>query len=148
MDPTQLGPAALAALATGVGAPAWAAAVMLVIDTIKSVPEFATRINGHEKLMAFVLSALVVVAAFVVALQVSPPVAELSVGGFVLAGMSWFTVARLAMALHDDKSQKPGSLTEPSQATKDARDDVIDDMIPAVPPAPVVIGATPDGDQP
>lgn len=110
MDPTQLGPAALAALATGAGAPVWAAAIMFIIETLKGIPQIAPLLHTREQLASFVLAAVLVVASYFVALSLVPPTVELSVGGVILAIMSWFTVARLAMALHDDKEQRPGSL--------------------------------------
>lgn len=116
MDPTQLGPGALAALATGGGAPAWALAIMFIIEGIKAVPQFEALVNGREKLSAFVLSGVLEVGAVVTAVQMSPPAADLSVGGIILAVMAWFTVARLSMALHDDRNRRPGTLLEPTAA--------------------------------
>lgn len=109
MEVDVFGPAALAALATGAGAPAWAAVLMLAVETLKGA---GFPIDGQEKPTVFVLAALLEVTAFIAAVQIVPPMAELSVAGIVLAVMAWFTVARLAMALHDDKSRKPGSLLE------------------------------------
>lgn len=120
---------------------------MIIIDTLKNPPEIAKFIDGHEKLLAFILSALFVVAAYIVALQAVPPVTTLDLGGIVLALMSWFTVARLSMALHDDRNRRPGSLTEPSAAEIAAQDP--QDTIPATFPgetpaaAPPVPGDTP-----
>lgn len=113
MDLNELGPAALVGLATGVGAPLWASVLMVVINTIKAVPQFAGILDGRERLAAFVLSAVVVALAFVAALQAVPPGVEVSVAGILIAVLSWFNVARLSMALHDDVAAKPNSLTGP-----------------------------------
>lgn len=115
MDPTQLGADALAALATGAGAPVWAAVIMYIIETLKSIaPGF---IDGHERVGAFILAGLLEVLAVLTALQIIPPRVDLSVPGLLLAFLSWFTVARLAMALHDDKEGKPGSIAGSPNAT-------------------------------
>jgi hypothetical protein len=111
IDLSQLGPAAFAALATGAGAPVWSLLIMGLIDTVKAVPEFRRIVDGHERLAAFLLSAVVTAAAFAVGLSIVPPTTNLSIFGIVLAVLSWFTVARLSMALHDDKEKAPGSLT-------------------------------------
>lgn len=112
MDPNDvLTPAAYAALATGVGAPVWSGIIMQFIDFLKAP---FTWFDGKEKPTAFTLSALLVVGAYVAALQAVPPAAQLSPFGIFLLVLAWFNVGRLAMALHDDKSAKPGSLREPS----------------------------------
>lgn len=115
MDPNSiLTPAAFAALATGVGAPLWAGILMQFIDFLKTPIRW---IDGREKLVAFILSAVLVVGAYVAALYSVPPAAQLTPFGILLLVLAWFNVGRLAMALHDDKSAKPGSLREPSAET-------------------------------
>lgn len=110
-DLSTIGPAALAALATGAGAPLWAGIIMTIINTIKAIPEAARLVAGHERLAAFSLSGVVVVIAYVTALGMVPPSAEVSPFGIFLAVLAWFSVGRLAMAFHDDIAAKPNSLT-------------------------------------
>lgn len=111
MELGELGPAALVGLTTGVGAPIWAAALMIIINTVKAVPQFSAIVEGREKLAAFVGSGLLIIFAFVAALQAVPPAVEFGIASVVIGVLSWFNVARLAMALHDDVAQKANSLT-------------------------------------
>jgi hypothetical protein len=110
----QITAAAIIGLATGVGAPIWSSAIVGIIQTVKAVPQFARLVEGREKLAAFVLSGVAVTLSVVAALQAVPPAVVLSIPAGVVAVMSWFTLARLAMALHDDFSRKPNSLTGPA----------------------------------
>lgn len=114
MDLGELGPAALVGLATGVGAPIWASVLVVIINTIKAVPQFAGIIDGREKLASFVGSFVLVTLAFVAALQIVPPGVTVDVPGVLIAVLSWFNVARLAMALHDDAAGKVNSLRGPA----------------------------------
>lgn len=114
MDLETLGPAALAALATGAGAPIWAGVIFAVINTVKSIPQATRLVAGRERLTAFVLAGILVVLAFATALTQVPPTIEIGVFSIVLGVLSWFNVGRLAMALHDDIAQKPNSLTGPA----------------------------------
>ena len=87
---------------TAAGAPVWAAAIQMVIQTLKAVPQFERLLDGREKLMCFLLAGVVVVLAFVAALSVTPPAVSLDIIGIVGAFLAWFTVARLGMAVYDD----------------------------------------------
>lgn len=111
MDPTILSAGALAALATGGGAPIWAVVIQYIIETLKT---FISAVSGHEKLLAFILSGVIVAGAFYTALQVTPPATTLDFVGVLLAVLAWFTVARLSMATHDDLARRPGTLFEPT----------------------------------
>ncbi len=111
--PEDFTSAVIIGLATGVGAPIWSSAIVGIINTIKAVPQFAGLVDGREKLTAFVLSAIAVALSFVAALQVVPPAIVVTIPAVIVAIMSWFTLARLAMALHDDFAAKPNSLTGP-----------------------------------
>ena len=107
--------AAIIGLSTGVGAPIWSSAIVGIIQTIKAVPQFTALLTGKEKLLAFFLSALAVTLSVVAALQVVPPAFVLGIPSLVVAVMSWFTLARLAMALHDDFAGKTNSLRGPAE---------------------------------
>jgi hypothetical protein len=115
MDTTEITAAAIIGLSTGVGAPIWSTAIVGVIQTVKAVPQFARLIEGREKLLAFILSALAVALSFVAALTTVPPAAVVTIPSVIIAVMAWFTLARLAMALHDDFARKTNSLTGPTE---------------------------------
>lgn len=87
---------------TAAGAPVWAAAIQMVIQTLKSVPQFKSLLEGREKLACFLLGFVVVALAFVASLSLVPPTATLDIIGVVGAFLAWFTVARLSMAFYDD----------------------------------------------
>ncbi len=93
---------------TAAGAPVWAAAIQMVIQVLKAVPQFKSLLDGREKLMCFLLAALVTALAAVAASQMVPPGLSLDIIGIVGAVLAWFTVARLSMALWDDFSSDDG----------------------------------------
>lgn len=93
---------------TAGGAPIWAAAIQMVIQVLKTPPQLRKLFDGREKLLAFLLAGLVVLLAFVAALSAVPPSASLDIIGIVAAFLSWFTLARLSMALFDDLSNDGG----------------------------------------
>jgi hypothetical protein len=108
-------PAVFAVLLTAAGAPIGSALIWAAIDFIKSSPAKAL-VAGHEKLAAFIGSALIVVVAYVVGFVEEPPrysaAAPLDLILIVGAGLlAFYNIGRLAMAVHDDVNRYPNSLT-------------------------------------
>lgn len=87
---------------TAAGAPVWAAAIQMIIQVLKAVPQFKTLLAGREKLVCFLLAFAVIALAAVAAVSVAPPQLSFDVFGIVTMVLAWFTVARLAMAFFDD----------------------------------------------
>jgi hypothetical protein len=87
---------------TAAGAPVWAAAIQMIIQVLKAVPQFKRLLEGFEKLVCFLLALVVTLLAAVAAISVSPPQLSFDIFGIVTTVLAWFTVARLAMAFFDD----------------------------------------------
>lgn len=94
--------AVITTVLTAAGAPIWAGIIQGIIQVLKAVPQFASLLEGREKLMCFILALLAVIVGFMAALQVVPPQVSLDIVGIVGAVLAWFTVARLSMAFYDD----------------------------------------------
>lgn len=103
--------ATIAVLLTAAGAPVGAAVVSGIIEFIKSVPQLKALVDGREKLVAFLLSLVIVLFAFVVGLTSVPPTQTLSLLAIPAVLSAWYAIGRLAMAVHDDVNRKPNSLT-------------------------------------
>lgn len=101
----------LAIILTAGGATAAAALVKGLISMFKYLPAVGPAITTHalEPVLAFILSAVLVVVSAASALAADPTVAswEFYFGAF----LAWYGIARLSMAIHDDLAQNPNSLT-------------------------------------
>lgn len=95
----------LALVLTAAGATASAALVSGLVQMIKQV-----GLVGHERLMAFILSAAIVIIAE--ASGLADGTLTLSIPNLFGAFLAWYGIARISMAVYDDISgnEKPGSL--------------------------------------
>lgn len=102
----------LAIVLTAAGATVAAGLVSGVTELLKGVlPVIARR--GLERATAFVLSALLVAAAFVDAVGRGALAGDLA--GVFGALVAWYGIARLALATYDDVRGRVNSLTGPTQ---------------------------------
>lgn len=100
------------------GSPVWAGIIQGIIQLLKMVPQIASRLNGREKLACFGLALIVVLLAFWSALTVTPPTMTFDPLGVLTMLLSWFAIARLAMAAYDDFVAKaPATTTMRARAT-------------------------------
>lgn len=87
----------LALVLTAGGATASALLISGIIQMLKQLPTVGVWVGaGHEAVVAFVLSAALVIFAFFGTL-VGPITAE----GIFAAVLAWFGIAQIAMASHD-----------------------------------------------
>lgn len=105
----EITPATFAMLLTASGAAIGAAIIQQVIDFLKSMG--LTFVSGREKLIAFISAvAIVGVAAFVGLSEVPPRYSTENTVDIVIffAGMllAVYNIGRLAMAIHDDKTNR------------------------------------------
>lgn len=105
-------PESLAIFLTAAGAVAGAAVVWAVIDAIKSVAP--KLISGHERVAAFIGSAVLIALSFYSGLISAPPTQTIDLYSILGVLIAWFGIARLAMAVHDDVNKYPNSITGPS----------------------------------
>ncbi len=96
----------LAAVLTTGGAVAAAGLITGFISLLKGLPFLGNRIeNGLEPLLAFTASAILVALAYVYT------VTDKNIATGFTAFLAWYGVARLSMAVYDDVTQKPGSVS-------------------------------------
>lgn len=120
----------LAAILTAGGAVAAAGLVKGLISIFKTLPAVGGSITKYalEPVIAFVLSAVLVIIAALAAVQEDPSVAGLPF--YFMAFLAWYGIARLSMAIHDDIAQNPNSLTGVRLGSFDVPED--NDEPPAV----------------
>ncbi len=98
----------LADVLTVAGAVGAAALITGLIAIFKNIRGIGAWIDaGNEPLLAFVLSAVLVVIAFVDA-------GTRTVDGAFTAFLAWYAIARLAMGIHDDVATRGQSITDPN----------------------------------
>lgn len=102
----------LALILTAGGATAAAGLVKGLISIFKTLPGFGPWLQEAkaEPLVAFILSALLVIVAAASALQ-SDPELQANIPFYFTSFLAWYGIARLSMAIHDDLAQNPNSLT-------------------------------------
>lgn len=107
MPPTDTDPSALtlALLLTAAGVVPASALVTGLVSLLGNLGSF---VDGKERLLAFLISAALVVFAYA-----ATAVAITPVTGFG-AFLAWYGIARLSLANYDDVKSKPNSLTGPS----------------------------------
>lgn len=111
----NISPATFAVLLTAGGAPIAAAIIQQIIDFMKNGLGI-TAIYQREKLISFVAAIALVGIAAIVGLSETPPRYDTSdalnqilfLTGLVLA---IYNIARLAMAIHDDRTKKDDTST-------------------------------------
>jgi hypothetical protein len=84
----------LAVVLTAGGATASAALITGLIAMLKGLRGVGPAIDGNEPTLAFVLSAVLVAAAFA-------SVGEVSAASLFAAFLAWFGIAQIAMGVHD-----------------------------------------------
>lgn len=101
----------LPAILTLAGAVPAAALVTGLVEILKKlVPPIATR-NLESQVAAILAAGFVVLG--MTTYDFSAGVAALA-GGVFVAVTAWYGIMRLSMAIHDDVTQKPDSLTGPA----------------------------------
>ena len=96
----------LALILTAGGAVAASALVTGLVQLLKQLGSF---LDGRERLMAFCLSAVLVVIAF--AAGVNDGTLTVTIASVFAAFLAWFGIARLSMANWADITREPNSLT-------------------------------------
>lgn len=97
----------LADVLTVAGAVASAALITGLIAMLKNLRGLGAWLEaGNEPITAFVLSALLVVVAFL-------DVGTRTVDGAFVAFLAWYAIARLAMGIHDDVASRGATLVDP-----------------------------------
>lgn len=105
--PTDVDPNALT-LALILTAAGVAPAAALVTGLVSLLGNLGSIVDGRERILAFILSAVLVVFAYV-----ATAVDITLVTGFG-AFLAWYGIARLSLATYDDVKAKPNSLRGPS----------------------------------
>lgn len=100
----------LAIVLTAAGAMVLAPLITGFVSLLKAT--FARQIDGHERMAAFVLSLLVVVAA--IADGISKGTMTLDIGTVFGGVLAFYALGRLAIATYDDVTKRANSLTGPS----------------------------------
>ena len=103
--------ATIAVLLTAAGAPLASTVIWAAIDFVKSVAQLKPIVDGREKLVAFLGAIVIVLFAFAVGVTSVPPTQTVSLLAVPAVLLAIYNIGRLAMAVHDDINQKPGSLT-------------------------------------
>jgi hypothetical protein len=101
-DPAAL---TLALILTAAGVTPASALVTGLVSLLGNLGSF---VNGRERVLAFVLSGVLVVLAYVAT------AVEITVVTGFGAFLAWYAIARLSMANYDDVKAKANSLTGPS----------------------------------
>jgi uncharacterized membrane protein HdeD (DUF308 family) len=96
----------LSLILTAGGAVAASALVTGIVQILKQLGNF---LDGKERLAAFILSAVLVVVAFVAG--VNDGTLTLNVASLFAAFLAWYGIARLSMAVYADVVREPNSLT-------------------------------------
>ncbi len=99
--PTDAQTLTLALALTAGGAVIFAGLTTGLIELLKNIA--GGVINGHEQLLAFLLSAVWVIHA--VASAVSTNTLTLGFESVFAAFLAWYGIARIAMGIHDDVSR-------------------------------------------
>jgi hypothetical protein len=105
-DETQL---TLALILTAGGA---VAASALVTGLVQLLKQLGSLLDGKERIVAFILSAVLVVIAF--AAGVADNTLTISIGSVFAAFLAWYGIARLSMANYADVTKEPNSLRGPN----------------------------------
>lgn len=106
-------PEMLAIFLTAGGAMIGATGIWALIDAAKTSP-LAFLVAGRERLVAFILSAVLIVLSFVSGVIAVPPTQTIDLYAILGALVAWYALARLAMTVHDDVNRYTNSLTGPS----------------------------------
>jgi len=80
----------------------------LVTGLVSLLGNLGPIVAGRERILAFILSAVLVVFAYLATATAITPVTGF--GAF----LAWYGIARLSMATYDDIKSKPNSLRGPS----------------------------------
>jgi hypothetical protein len=84
------------------------AASALVTGLVQLVKQLGSVIDGRERLVAFVLSAVLVVLAMVAG--IADGTLTLNIATAFAAFLAWYGIARLSMANYADITKEPNSL--------------------------------------
>ena len=96
--PTDAESLTLALALTAGGAVFFAGLITGVIEIISRVA--TAVVEGHEQLLALILSAVVVLAAMGAAVQAD--VLTLDINSIFAGFLAWYGITRIAMGIHDD----------------------------------------------
>lgn len=96
----------LSLILTAGGAVAASALVTGIVQILKQLGSF---LDGKERLAAFILSAVLVVVAFIAG--VNDGTLTVNVASVFTAFLAWYGIARLSMAVYADVAREPYSLT-------------------------------------
>lgn len=89
---------------TAAGATVSAALISGLIEMLKHLGSIGTAIDaGNEPTVAFILSAVLVVIAYVGTL-----VGPVTIAGVFAAFLAWYGIAQIAMGVHDTAAQLSG----------------------------------------
>jgi hypothetical protein len=139
MDPALI--AFFALVLTSPGATVASGVIRQVVEGLKMVAP--SVVTGKEKIVAFAVTIALVTTALIVGIFEVPPRylldTPLAIAGILFVWLgAVYNIGRLAMAIEDDVSAKPGSLREPSPEELAAQDAETAAAIPTAPPAPPV----------
>ena len=81
----------------------------LVTGIVQILKQLGTFLDGKGRLTAFILSAVLVVVAFVSG--VNEGTLTVSMPTLFAAFLAWYGIARLSMAVYADVTKEPNSLT-------------------------------------
>lgn len=84
----------------------------LVTGLVQLLKQLGSLLNGRERLAAFILSAILVVIAFVSGVNDGTLTLSLPTG--FAAFLAWYGIARLSMAVYADATGEPNSLRGPA----------------------------------
>lgn len=84
----------------------------LVTGLVQLLKQLGSLLDGRERIAAFVLSAILVVIAFISG--VNDGTLTLNIGTGFAAFLAWYGIARLSMAVYADAVKEPNSLRGPS----------------------------------
>ena len=101
VDPNAV---SLALILTAAGV---APSAALVTGLVSLLGNLGSIVEGYERILAFILSAVLVAFAYI-----ATEVNVTAVTGFG-AFLAWYGIARLSMATYDDLTRKANSLTGP-----------------------------------
>jgi len=81
----------------------------LITGLVQLVKQLGSVIDGRERIVAFVLSAVLVVIAY--AAGVGDGTLSVNAASLFAAFLAWYGIARLSMANYADVTKEPNSLT-------------------------------------
>jgi hypothetical protein len=81
----------------------------LVTGLVQLLKQLGSLLDGRERIVAFVLSAVLVVIAYVAG--VNDGTLTVNIASLFAAFLAWYGIARLSMANYADVTREPNSLT-------------------------------------